>query len=406
MAIVWLIFLFAASIFCCVMMVVLKRRTDAGNPPGQNLSLLVYVTAQVTSAVVGTSVSKMFAAEVPPFFLYTLFLLAIIFAAINVVSLILAAVAVDQGIFVPMQTCATLVINLVTGLIVWEDYKVIEGTEIAYIMVHFIMLLGIWLLSPEDAIQQYKGAKQFHPDTIVKGETPDAQAVRASTAGPPDTNVDSYHSSAREYPPGPPVDTDELVWRATSCRSFNNCAVRASFTTVSPTSVGRKQSELGSNSANLRLDGDPMATVPGGGRPRTESRGRAPSLAGAAVDRVRQISMVGLANLDHETKGAWRDTFSTAAPSGPGGRRFSHREPTMDGIQLQVASNNAQHGVLPPSVDPSHSHCPPLKEEPSSSGCPSRHASMAGTSPPAAAPGSADVLDPNRHASFGATPKV
>ena len=35
------------------------------------------------------------------------------------------------------------------------------------------MLLGIWLLSPEDAIQQYKAAKQFHPDVaagMAKGE--------------------------------------------------------------------------------------------------------------------------------------------------------------------------------------------------------------------------------------------
>ena len=42
-----------------------------------------------------------------------LFGLAIIFAAMNVVSLILAATAVDQGVFVPLKTCATLVINAV-----------------------------------------------------------------------------------------------------------------------------------------------------------------------------------------------------------------------------------------------------------------------------------------------------
>ena len=77
----------------------------------------------------------MFASDVPLPFLVTLFVLAIVFAAINVVSLILAATSVDQGVFVPMQTCATLAINLVTGLVVWEDYKVVEKW-IAYIMVH------------------------------------------------------------------------------------------------------------------------------------------------------------------------------------------------------------------------------------------------------------------------------
>ena len=64
-AIVWIIILFIAAAFCCVMMVVLKRRSKGPNPPSSNLSLVVYVTAQVTSAVFGTSVGKMcaFAAD-------------------------------------------------------------------------------------------------------------------------------------------------------------------------------------------------------------------------------------------------------------------------------------------------------------------------------------------------------
>ena len=95
--------------------------------------------------------------------------------------------------------------------------------------VHCIMMLGIWLLSPEDAIQQYKGAKQFHPDTI-KGETPVEQAIRASLAirashaGPTDPNMThsiragSDPTMQRDVPP-PLVDSDELAWRATSyCR--------------------------------------------------------------------------------------------------------------------------------------------------------------------------------------------
>ena len=47
----------------------------------------------MTSAVIGTSVSKMFAKS-EGVFLYILFALAIVFAAINVVSLIFAATTV------------------------------------------------------------------------------------------------------------------------------------------------------------------------------------------------------------------------------------------------------------------------------------------------------------------------
>ena len=54
----------------------------------------------MTSAVIGTSVSKMFAKSEGAF-LYSLFALAIFFAAINVVSLIFAATTVNQGALQP-----------------------------------------------------------------------------------------------------------------------------------------------------------------------------------------------------------------------------------------------------------------------------------------------------------------
>ena len=98
-AIIWSATLFACAIACCLGMVVLKRR--AVRPP-EWVSMAVYVTAQVTSAVIGTSVSKMFAKS-EGVFLYTLFALAIVFAAINVVSLIFAATTVDQGALQPQH---------------------------------------------------------------------------------------------------------------------------------------------------------------------------------------------------------------------------------------------------------------------------------------------------------------
>merc|ERR1719272_709342 len=141
-AITWSAMLFSCAIACCFGMVALKRRAV---PPPEWVSMCVYVTAQVTSAVIGTSVSKMFAKS-EGVFLYILFALAIVFAAINVVSLI----------FVPMQTCTTLITNMVTGLIIWQDLNTLGDNLFVYVIMHLIMLLGIWLLAPEDAIAQYK----------------------------------------------------------------------------------------------------------------------------------------------------------------------------------------------------------------------------------------------------------
>ena len=156
-AIIWTVLLMAATIACCVGMVGLARRAKQHRPASNGVSLAVYVTAQVTSAVIGTSVSKMFALAEPSV-LAVLLVLAVFFAAINVVSLILAAKAVDQAMFVPMQTCATLLVNMVTGLLVWEEFKVITAWG-AYFSVHAIMMLAVYLLSPSDWVQQYRNRR-------------------------------------------------------------------------------------------------------------------------------------------------------------------------------------------------------------------------------------------------------
>ena len=92
-AVTWEAILFTWSLWCCVYMVVLAKRKE---PPSETISLAVYVSAQVVAAVISTSVSKMFPL-VGGMTLILFFVIAIFFAAINVVSLILAATTVDQG---------------------------------------------------------------------------------------------------------------------------------------------------------------------------------------------------------------------------------------------------------------------------------------------------------------------
>lgn len=116
------------------------------------------VTAQVTSAVIGTSTGKVFASATGGLLAAALGL-TVVTAAVNVVSLMLAAVHVNQGIFVPLQTCATLATNMVTGLIVWEDGRVIE-LWVAYVSLYLLMALGIYLLSDSDVVERYKQRRQ------------------------------------------------------------------------------------------------------------------------------------------------------------------------------------------------------------------------------------------------------
>ena len=156
MAVAWEIIMFAATVACIAGMVVLARRVET---PPVSVSLLTYVTAQVVSAVINASASKMFTMDIPAALLGTAFGLAIVCAAVNVISLMLAAKHVDQGVFIPFTTSSTLIVNMITGLIVWEEWRVIE-TWMAYIIVHLIMVLGICLLAPSDVMEQYRSHKR------------------------------------------------------------------------------------------------------------------------------------------------------------------------------------------------------------------------------------------------------
>ncbi|KAL1512255.1 hypothetical protein AB1Y20_005517 [Prymnesium parvum] len=193
LSIAWISVLTLATFVCCGGMVVLSRRTEK---PGMLVSLGVYVLAQVVSAVMSTSVSKMFPLLDGLLLLILFLLLAGVFAIINVVSLILAAKAVDQALFVPATVMATIVFNMITGIIIWEDWRVIHQWT-SYAMAHLIMLLGIFLLAPADAMEQYKNKnRRLSIITDILGTS----ALRASTAESTESRCISHPSSDSSQP--------------------------------------------------------------------------------------------------------------------------------------------------------------------------------------------------------------
>eukprot|EP01083_Nonionella_stella_P230166 813937_1 len=71
----------------------------------------------------------------------------ILFAfAVVVHSTILNPTRVDQKLFVPALTCGNQTLNAVTGLIIWQDWKVIQSWT-GYLVVMMIILLGVYLTS-------------------------------------------------------------------------------------------------------------------------------------------------------------------------------------------------------------------------------------------------------------------
>lgn len=124
----------------------------------------------------------------------------------------MAASSVNQGIFVPLQTCATLGVNMVTGLLVWEDWLVIDQW-VAYFSLYALMALGIYLLTTTDVLEMYKRRKaaklaknilkgrdvaELHRATDVEGDEEEGHAAisaRATIKG--DSTQDTVRKRAK-----------------------------------------------------------------------------------------------------------------------------------------------------------------------------------------------------------------
>ena len=175
----------AITILAMIVLVVSRRRKGSDAKPRPKLMLLVLVTAQVTSAVIGTSVGKVFAVAEGSIVGVCLGI-TVLTAVVNVGSLMMAAASCNQGIFVPLQTCATLGVNMVTGLMIWEDQKTITQW-VAYFCLYGLMGLGIYLMANADVLEMYKRKHAAIAQRMISMELPsstEALSVRRASDAP------------------------------------------------------------------------------------------------------------------------------------------------------------------------------------------------------------------------------
>jgi len=175
----WIIFLCVSTAICILGMLCLVFRSNPDESKGSAFAYVIYTTGQVAAAVVGTSAAKMFALTEGA-------VLAVCVAAwlvvslVNVASLALAATALDQSVFVPLQTASTLLFNMVTGLLVWEDFKVIHAWA-AYVSLYLIMLLAVYQVTTVDLLHEFSMWHVLRRTQLSKGQatTPFGEAVLA-----------------------------------------------------------------------------------------------------------------------------------------------------------------------------------------------------------------------------------
>lgn len=126
-----------ASCALLVMLDIMKLRE------GRRVALLL--AARASSFTVNLTVSRLFVVSPTIPVLIAALVLKVSSGAINTHALVVQATAVEQAFFVPLNASALILVNAMTGLIVWEDWRVI-GSWVGYICVFVQLVLGNYLL--------------------------------------------------------------------------------------------------------------------------------------------------------------------------------------------------------------------------------------------------------------------
>lgn len=155
-SIVWSSILLASLANSSVGLVISNSKRKAGNAndptssnTAQDHNMFVFnLVAQTSGAVVGTTVAKMFVL-VTGAALGVCIALWLVSSLILVYATILQATTVSQGKFVPLSVGAKISINAITGIIIWEDWKVVSSW-IGYVCVFLYLMLGNYLLCDVD----------------------------------------------------------------------------------------------------------------------------------------------------------------------------------------------------------------------------------------------------------------
>ena len=125
----------------------IRRKKDLAGDYSQAM-FLCNLVAQTSGAVVGTTVAKMFVL-VQGGALGVCIALWLVSSLVLVYATVLQATTVSQGKFVPLSVGTKISVNAITGIIIWEDWRVVTSW-IGYVCVFLYLMLGNYLLCDVD----------------------------------------------------------------------------------------------------------------------------------------------------------------------------------------------------------------------------------------------------------------
>jgi len=105
----------------------------------------VLLVARSTAFTINLTVSKLMVAN--PTFLYLIIsiVLKVLSGGVMTFAIVVQSTAVKQSKFVPINASCIMITNALTGIIIWEDWRVVQSW-LGYVAVFILMILGNFLL--------------------------------------------------------------------------------------------------------------------------------------------------------------------------------------------------------------------------------------------------------------------
>eukprot|EP00527_Entomoneis_sp_CCMP2396_P008077 CAMPEP_0198153678 /NCGR_PEP_ID=MMETSP1443-20131203/65220_1 /TAXON_ID=186043 /ORGANISM="Entomoneis sp., Strain CCMP2396" /LENGTH=355 /DNA_ID=CAMNT_0043820093 /DNA_START=43 /DNA_END=1107 /DNA_ORIENTATION=- len=111
----------------------------------ENKRFFILLTARAAAISVNLTVSRSFILSPSKFMLASFVALKIFSGSIYTYAIVVQATTVDQARFVPLNTTTIILVNAATGILIWEDWRVIQSWY-GYACVFVLLGLGCDML--------------------------------------------------------------------------------------------------------------------------------------------------------------------------------------------------------------------------------------------------------------------
>lgn len=110
--------------------------------------IIILLVTRVTAFTSNLTVSKMLVLGLTLEWLIVAIILKILSGAIMTYAITVQSTAVTQATFVPLNATMNMLVNALTGIIIWEDWRVVQSW-LGYVCVFFLLVIGNYLLLSE-----------------------------------------------------------------------------------------------------------------------------------------------------------------------------------------------------------------------------------------------------------------